>query len=106
MEIVGSKDAVFTRLEDGRNSQGRADALREKDLVVLAAERSHHQAEDVEKSPDPDEVSRAVVVIGHSDDRTHAHHDEDLQRRDPRDGAGRVVAQKVILVVFLESADT
>lgn len=94
-----------TWLEDGGDTNGRADTLRQQDLVVLGAQAGHHDTEDVENAADEDEPPRTVLVVESSNDGPHAHHEEDLQRRDPRDRAGVIVAEQVILVVLLEDTD-
>lgn len=41
-----------TRVKDGRYPDCRAQALREKDLVIFSSEAGHHNAEDVHKASD------------------------------------------------------
>lgn len=53
-----------------------------------------------------DEPARAVLVVDETNEGPQGHHEEDLQRGDPRDSASRVLFEKRSLVVILERADT
>lgn len=96
----------LTWLEDEGDANGRANALRQQNLIVPSAKGRHHQPEDVEEAAEEDEVTGAKVVMEGADDGPHGVHEEDLQRRDPGDCARGVVAENVVLVVLLESPDT
>ena len=97
---------MLTWLEDGGDANGTADTLGEEDLVVLSRDGRHHQAKDVKKRPANDEPTRAVLVVDETNYRTQGHHEEDLQRGDPRNGTSRVLFENRSLVVVLEHANT
>ena len=58
------------RVEDAAGAQRRADALGQQDLVVLRAQRGHHDAEDVQEGAHQQDVARAVAVVEGADDGT------------------------------------
>lgn len=59
-----------TRLKDCRNANGRTYTLGQHDLVILGAQRSHHDSEDVEETSSQKKPAWAVVVVDHADDGT------------------------------------
>lgn len=59
-----------TRGEEAADPDGAEYSLREDELIVFFAKRRHHQPEDVEKRPGEQEMTRPIVVIDSSDDRT------------------------------------
>lgn len=92
-------------LEQGRDADRRAHALGQQDLVVFRSQAAHHDAKDVQKGASEQQPPRPIVAVIVSHDRPHSHYKKDLQRRDPRHGAGRVLTQQLVFVVRLEDAD-
>lgn len=52
--------------------------MSEDKLPIFFAEACHHEAEDMEESPNKQYVSRPVIVIKKTDDGAREKHDEDL----------------------------
>lgn len=69
LDVEPAVDRVHRGLEDGGDTNGRADSLGEEDLVVLGCEGGHHEAEHVENCAAENEPSRAVVVVECANDR-------------------------------------
>jgi hypothetical protein len=63
-------DITLTRLDNGRDSNGRADSLRQKDLIVLGADGGHHDAKDVEEGSHKDELARTISIVELSNNGT------------------------------------
>ena len=68
-----------TWLKNGRDTNGRAYTLCQKNLIVLFADGCHHDSKEVHQTSTENEPSRPVLIIDRSDNRTHPHDEEDLQ---------------------------
>lgn len=99
------RDAGNGRREDAGSSDGRAHPLAEQELVVLLGDGCHHESEDVQERAPDQKVRRAIVVEDEACDRACGQHEEGLERRNPRHGAGAVLGQGRAHVIVLKDAD-
>lgn len=82
---------LLTWLEDGRDTDCRADSLSEEYLPILSSQAGHHDTKDMQKTAAKNQPARPKLVVKNANNGTHAHHEEDLERRDPGDRAIRII---------------
>lgn len=74
----------------GTGPNGTEDSLREKHLVVLAAEAQQDQPKDVKECSGEKQRSRTIAVKYPAEDRSAQEKQTRLDGRDPGDGTGGV----------------